>query len=361
MVKSIPRKSYCMSLHTRYKRLIPLVWGCFLLACLLAGEAVCFCLSPDRGVTVTATVQTHGSDGSVGRILLSEELYEVSGGEAAALLLTLEVSEGWRMEAVSETPSTQRMRITAAFSEGGRRAAVLLDGYPQKTAGDGRILNVTLVREAETFLPCLLTVSRGQYGEAAVCVLSTGGEIRTIPLRFETLQPSDTEDEIPSFPDTEGGSMQVTPSEPADTDGDPSSETHETHPPTESERPLGDPLREPAFSFIGCRETPARDGCFSVQLLFVGETDYTPAVCFSGGTGVTVEVTRLSAEEILGDKAEKYGGGDTESAGILRACTFFGLSAHGETVFIVDTPEGILRVSYRNGIFSGYELLSCVK
>ncbi len=309
---------------------------------------MCFCLDHDGEVHVYTAVEENEVGETVGYVLLSEDLYGISGGEAVAILLNLEVSEGWSMEKITGTPDTDGMQVTAAFSDGDRRAAVLLDGYPVEAAGDSSILAVKLVREGETHCPCLFTVSRGQYGGEAIYYRNGLGEICTQPLHFETPKPSETEEVTAPCSETKGGSMQETPTEPTVETGTveaPSVNSGNGEPPTGS-------LREPSFAFVGCRETPARDGTFAVQILFAGDTAYTPVVCFSGGSGLLLELTEADAREIFGGDMNEFF--DTNNKNRLYACTFWGLSAEGETVFFVSTPKGVVRIAYQNGIFLGY-------
>ena len=307
---------------------------------------------------VTVSVTETASGEAVGDIFLSESLHGISGGEGVAVLLTLEVSEGWRMEKIEEASHAPEMRVTAELWDGNRRAAVLLDGYPREEAGDLPLLTVTLARAGEGDLPCRLTVGPGRYGEEAVYYRDGSGGIRTRPLRFAAPPLWDTtaEEEASACPDsppreeTEGGSMQETPTEPAEereTGQDPEGTPLEEEP---SEEP-DEGEREPSVCFIGCRETPVRDGRFAVQLLFRGEWAYTPAVCFSGGSGVLLEVTEVDGREIMGGEVPYEWENDR-----LYACTFGGLSAEGEVLFFVETPGGIVRVIYRNGIFWEYRM-----
>ncbi len=356
-----------MLFHSKIKRIFSCVWGLFLLFFLLLGTLVCLCLDQQEEVSIYTSVQVDEHGKAVGYVSLSEDLFGISGGDALAMLVTLEISEGWRMETVSCTHQDQEMQLTVSFSEENCRAAVLLDGYPSEILGDGCILTVELVREEDTHLPCRLTVSPGRYGKAAIYCRSERGEIRAVPLTFTLFVPSDTSDlsESPDPPNTETepsdpleadtetereeSSMQETPTSlPEETEREeaPPADTGQREPVTDPSEDPGEPLTR----FVGCRETPVRDGAFAVQLLFCGEMAYTPVICFSGGDRITVEVVGTDLKGI--GEGESFCG--SLASDHLYACTFWELPAEGDTVFFVESNRKTLRVIYRNGIFMGF-------
>jgi hypothetical protein len=372
--KFTAEKEMCMSFHFKIKRILPIVWGLFLLFFLLLGTLVCLCLDQHREVSICTSVQVDENGKAVGYVLLSENPFGISGGNALAILLTLEISEGWCMERVTCSPHTKGMQVTVAFSEENRRATVLLDGYPTESSKNGSILTVELVREKDTHLPCGLTVSPGLYGEEAIYCRDATGEIRTVPLSFTSLDlndpsapqetqglsaSSDTESvcsdplETTAAEESEGGSMQETP-----TASSGNTEAFESFPTdTEESKPAPHPPEDADTLltwFVGCRETPARDGSFAVQFLFRGFTAYTPVVCFSGEKRIIIEVTEVDPQELAeSDKAFFSGWDDTDH---LYACTFFGLPAEGDVVFLVEERGKTVRAIYRNGIFVGYSM-----
>jgi hypothetical protein len=77
-------------------------------------------------------------------------------------------------------------------------------------------------------------------------------------------------------------------------------------------------------------------------------------VCFSGEKRIIIEVTEVDPQELAeSDKAFFSGWDDTDH---LYACTFFGLPAEGDVVFLVEERGKTVRAIYRNGIFVGYSM-----
>ena len=332
---------------------------------ILVGTTVCFGSDEGEEVEIWASVDAENEEEAVGSISLSHSLREISHGNTLAMLLTLEVGEGWRVEEVQQQGCAEGMVLTVSFSPDGRCAWVLLDGIPSADVEKSRILTVRMVKEGNT--PCHLQVNRGKYGEEVIYCRDTWGNMSTIPLHFaftprdemdetdpltEPSEPSDTAEEgketkedtlYKTDEDVQtGGYMVETPAEPPrDTDGTETALPCEEETVAQSEGLSG----KSRFLFVGCQEAPVQDGKFTAQFLFMSENAYTPVICYSGGEYVTVETERVSSRELSVQAGDVFWGSDEI---FLYACTFFGLSARGDTVFFLERVRTFTEVCFRN-------------
>ena len=316
-----------MVFYSKQMQMKLLFWLVILLVALLAGAVAGTCSDSPLFVEVWATVDDGGEGNIVGCVNFSEELCGISGGNPLAFLLTLEVSEGWRMVSMMESDRLGGMAVTVSLSQDGRRAEVLVDGCPAVADGIKSLPVVRLVGESSA--PCRLAVSPGRRGDTAIYYLNRDGEIQTIPIY--TAESPDT----------------VT-TETAETDQQDPDEDEIDEGKTDEQKDVT-PEEPPAFVFLGCRETPAGGEGFAVQFLFCGDERYTPVICFSGGGGVFLSVDGMDRETLGKENEDKI---PKEKA--LYACTFRGLPANGEILFLVGTPEGIRNVVYQDGKFCGY-------
>ena len=304
-----------------------------LLVVLIAGAVAGTCSDSPSAVEVWGTAESDGEGNRVGCINFSEDLHGISSGNPLAVRLTLEVGEGWRMVDMTELETGNDrfggMKVTVSISENGRRAEILVDGCP--ASEEIKCIPVVGLVEVSP-VPCRLTVSGGQQGDGAVYYLNRDGEIQRLPVCFtDSHDPSETESE-------ESGETQKTPAHDA---GDEKAETTDEQKVTVTE--------QPPFVFLGCRETSAREEGFAVQFLFCGDERYTPVVCFSGGGGVLLLVDEGNRETLGEGNEDRIPVGKA-----LYTCTFWGLPSRGEIIFLVGTPEGIRKVTYRDGKFCGF-------
>lgn len=325
--------SYCKHIRVRL-----LFSGVVLFLALFMGTVVGICSDSSLCVAVWGEVCDR-EDVIVGYIGFSENLFEISGGDSIAFLVTLEVSDGWCMEKMEEDGQDPYVNVTVAISADCRRAAVLLDGIPTVDVLE-KIPVVRLTGEGN--IPCTLKVDRGEYGEEGIYCQDLNGEVRVIPVDFlsasdpETTETSDVTDTgVESHYTTQVGELEEK------TTADPIEEIQ-----------WGDPMDKPNVLFIGCRESQTKNGTYAVQFLFWGQEAYTPVICFSDGTVLSIRITEEDIRLLAGKEDIKPLASSTDKH--LYACTFLGLSADKKVVFFVTTPEGVVRVSYRDGVFEGF-------
>lgn len=347
------------------------VCGVFLLLAFLFGQVMCRCLDGGEEVWVYAVFEENGIGEEYGYIGISQNLYDLTEGNALAVRLSITVSEGWRIDGVKGTASTAGMQVTVGFSADNRRAQVLLDGYPseEKEGEVCLLLGVKLARTGEENLPCALTVGAGKSGEGVLYYLDSSGEMSTVPLYFATpaagTESAETraQEEI-SEEDTRmtgGDASDETAALPSIPHG--GADSTETEPTESQAEPPPKPTEGRATYFVGCQETPAREGVYAVRFLFYGREAYTPVLCLRGGGQLTLTVTASdSVRAEVGSGTLRYDApvraafdGETDTAGLCwYVCTFSGLAETGEYVFSVGTDEGEIRAVYRDGAFVGY-------
>ncbi|MBO5511956.1 MAG: hypothetical protein J6B24_09505 [Clostridia bacterium] len=251
---------------------------------------------------------------------LSRGLYELAGERDLALLINLEASEGYTVEAVEPGEGAEGLTLTVGTLPA-RSVAVLLDGRVQAGA-EGAILRVKLScgGEDEPLQGGYMGVTGGRYGEFALYTRNEAGEVELIPLVWMSGREEETED-VTAETVTEG---EETAAEERDTVGAVTRESDETE--TVEPRPID--------RFLGCRETAVKEGRFAVQFLFSGSGRDTPVICLEGGGVLSLEVTYREDG--------------------VSFCTFRGLDGEGSYVFGVYTEQGWISVRYEKGRFCGF-------
>ena len=274
---------------------------------------------------VTVTVEAVDPACGEWAVCLSHSLYELAGERDLALLVTVEASEGYTVEAVGLGEGAEGLTLTARKMPA-RSVSVLLDGRVQRGA-EGEILRIKLgvSEEKQPIQGGYMGVTGGKYGEFALYIRDESGKVELIPLVWCGDREKESGEVTGSITEetdeTVTEQKETIPAEKWDTEGSVKQE-----PETEEPRPVND--------FLGCRETAVREGRFSVQFLFFGAGGDTPVVCIKGG-GV------LSLEVIRGEDGVSF-------------CTFRGLDGEGSYEFWVYTERGWISVRYKKGRFCGF-------
>ena len=272
-------------------------------------------------------------------------LYELAEGGALALRVSLRISEGWTVEAVTPCPATEGMRVTVGSSPGEVR--ILLDGFPPNlgiSEGDRSLLEIRLIRTLGDSPPGA-TLCKGEF-----YYMNPNSEICTRPVRLPEISTPNSDDIIFSEETTDKRDDMDLETSSAVTIGD------DTQPPAESTAESDDmsdidetaqqttlpeePVTTFPSVFMGCQETPVREGEYAVRFLFFGST---PVVCGEGGGVLEMEITQAFAvEEVVGKHTHRY-------EGDWAVCTFYGLRADRSYIFFIYTNEEVVSVCYRNG------------
>lgn len=253
-----------------------------------------------------------------------------------ALLLRLEVPDGWRLDvSAGEIPLASRRLSDSSL-------LLLLDG---QTASASPVL-------------ARLTVTRPPGASGCVRVLPNPDD-PSIYYWKETENMSDaTSDAIPAaarlaacgflLPEA-GGSATAAPPE-------------TTAPPETAAPPETTALPEPPTGdaeYIGCQEATGASGDLCVRFLFRvpagGEACAAVWIAGYAPAGGAPGAGRLAISRMSSVRAGARGGYAAGAGSFLLAYTYTGLPSSGELVFALRDGSGVLRSAvYRNGAFAGY-------
>lgn len=306
----------------------------------------------------SAGAAVRGTDSPAPRLLLSaapDSLADASGASGAAavtdlllclesaprrfaLLLRLEVPDGWRLDvSAGEIPLASRRLSDSSL-------LLLLDG---QTASASPVL-------------ARLTVTRPPGASGCVRVLPNPDdpsiyywkETENMPDAMPAATSDATSDAIPAaarlaacgflLPEA-GGSATATPPETA-------TQPETTTPP---EPPTGD------AEYIGCQEATGASGDLCVRFLFrvPAGGDACAAVWIAGyaPVGSAPGAGRLAISRMSSVRTGARGVYAAGAGSFLLAYTYTGLPSSGELVFALLDGSGVLRSAvYRDGAFAGY-------
>lgn len=249
-----------------------------------------------------------------------------------ALLLRLEVPDGWRLDvSAGEIPLASRRLSDSSL-------LLLLDG---QTASASPVL-------------ARLTVTRPPGASGCVRVLPNPDD----PSVYYWKETENMSDAMPaaarlaacSFPLPEaGGSATAAPPETA-TPPEISAPPETTTPP---EPPTGD------AEYIGCQEATGASGDLCVRFLFrvPAGGDACAAVWIAGyaPAGSAPGAGRLAISRMSSVRTGARGVYAAGAGSFLLAYTYTGLPSSGELVFALRDGSGVLRSAvYRDGAFAGY-------
>lgn len=310
----------------------------------------------------SAGAAVRGTDSPAPRLLLSaapDSPADASGASGAAaatdlllclesaprrfaLLLRLEVPDGWRLDvSAGEIPLASRRLSDSSL-------LLLLDG---QTASASPVL-------------ARLTVTRPPGASGCVRVLPNPDDPSIYYWKETENMPAATSDAIPAaarlaacgflLPEA-GGSATAAPPEtatPPETAAPPETTTlpETTAPP---EPPTGD------AEYIGCQEATGASGDLCVRFLFrvPAGGDACAAVWIAGyaPAGGAPGAGRLAISRMSSVRTGARGVYAAGAGSFLLAYTYTGLPSSGELVFALRDGSGVLRSAvYRDGAFAGY-------
>lgn len=316
-----------------------------LLACLpgsSAGAAVRGTDSPAPRLLLSAApdspADAGGASGAAAAAATDLLLCLESAPRRFALLLRLEVPDGWRLDvSAGEIPLASRRLSDSSL-------LLLLDG---QTASASPVL-------------ARLTVTRPPGASGCVRVLPNPDdpsiyywkETENMPDAMPAATSDATSDAIPAaarlaacgflLPEA-GGSATATPPETA-------TQPETTTPP---EPPTGD------AEYIGCQEATGASGDLCVRFLFrvPAGGDACAAVWIAGyaPVGSAPGAGRLAISRMSSVRTGARGVYAAGAGSFLLAYTYTGLPSSGELVFALRDGSGVLRSAvYRDGAFAGY-------
>lgn len=308
-----------------------------LLVCLpgsSAGAAVRGTDSPAPRLLLSAApdspADAGGASGAAAATVTDLLLCLESAPRRFALLLRLEVPDGWRLDvSAGEIPLASRRLSDSSL-------LLLLDG---QTASASPVL-------------ARLTVTRPPGASGCVRVLPNPDdpsiyywkETENMPAAMPAAIPAAARLAACSFPLPEaGGSAPAAPAEP-------------TTPPettTSPEPPTGD------AEYIGCQEATGASGDLCVRFLFrvPAGGDACAAVWIAGyaPVGSAPGAGRLAISRMSSVRTGARGVYAAGAGSFLLAYTYTGLPSSGELVFALRDGSGVLRSAvYRDGAFAGY-------
>ena len=295
---------------------------------------VCVLLATAAEEDAGAEIWVQRESEGVWCVYLSPGLSDLTDGRVCALLLMLEIEGGLTFDYAEAGEGAAGLGLTVGSpkKDGEKtRVSLLLDGIPQEADGGGGepILRVfvacsTALRNENSGVQGgymgITPVNQGDFG---LYCLEADGTVGFIPLRVRVLEA-----------DTEEG-----------TDGGETADREILTQESREEETEAD-VAESDGKFVGCRETGAKDGYFSVQLLFYGNG--TPVVCGEGGGVLSMEIRREGADGLWNGEAGIY---EDENRII---CTIRGLSEEKKYVFWIYVEGRVIRAVYENGHFVGY-------
>ena len=253
-----------------------------------------------------------------------------------ALLLRLEVPDGWRLDvSAGEIPLASRRLSDSSL-------LLLLDG---QTASASPVL-------------ARLTVTRPPGASGCVRVLPNPDDPSIYYWKETENMPAATSDAIPAaarlaacgfrFPEADGSATAA----PPETATPPETTTlpETTAPP---EPPTGD------AEYIGCQEATGASGDLCVRFLFrvPAGGDACAAVWIAGyaPAGGAPGAGRLAISRMSSVRTGARGVYAAGAGSFLLAYTYTGLPSSGELVFALRDGSGVLRYAvYRDGAFAGY-------
>lgn len=308
-----------------------------LLACLpgsSAGAAVRGTDSPAPRLLLSAApdspADASGASGAAAAIVTDLLLCLESAPRRFALLLRLEVPDGWRLDvSAGEIPLASRRLSDSSL-------LLLLDG---QTASASPVL-------------ARLTVTRPPGASGRVRVLPNPDDPSIYYWKETENMPAATSAAMPAaarlaacgflLPEA-GGSATATPPE-------------TTAPPettTPPEPPTGD------AEYIGCQEATGASGDLCVRFLFrvPAGGDACAAVWIAGyaPAGSAPGAGRLAISRMSSVRTGARGVYEAGAGSFLLAYTYTGLPSSGELVFALRDGSGVLRSAvYRDGAFAGY-------
>lgn len=236
-------------------------------------------------------------------ICLSSDLRDVAEGRCVAFLILLEVPEGWGTPCAEVGEGARGMHLTVGEDEG--KCKILLDGLPE---GEETVLVELSFSGAGKGRPVLA----GSDTLILYC-LEEEGDISEIPIRVDRERIEETES-VPSETFTEEA-------EKGKTDETEAGESVKEEP-IQQEKPPSLPW--------GCQETVPQNGVYVVRFWF---RDTLPVICMEGGGVLRMEQ------------------GSSEG---WSCVTFREIAVSGRYVFWVYTDDGIVRVLYEGGKFTGF-------
>jgi hypothetical protein len=280
--------------------------------------------------SISLSVPEAAEESPVLTLNLVGELPPEAHPAAAAVCITVDLPEGWRVIRAEPTDGAPTS-LTVTTSAVGARAVILADGTLENLVG----LRIFIAADAADTPNGALVTAACPEG-IAFFSHATGG-VERIPVRGASVA-------IP--PD--GGTGQAT-QPPTDEESEaadsPDSPEEETNP--------------PAAVLIGCQETPCTGGIFSIRFIYkIEDGEGTPAdtgvVCLAGQGVISAEVT--FADSVTEWTVDTPSVTVAEDGAHFLLVTLRGLSAQGAWVFQAERGDGQRALArWKNGQFSGWQ------
>ncbi len=302
-----------------------LVWGILsVLFCMVCLSAEGYAVRSDEAEDVSLTVQKKGEAYVLALSALPHE------ARSAALMFDVSLGKGDIVPQMVTEEKAAHLNLTLGPPTGGR-VRVLLDGNLSNTDTAAKPLPLLCLQMPTdpTYVPVV--------SEAILWVKFSDRHMESYTLSVEYVK-SESDDTSAPMTDKE-----------SDTLGQEFPETHRQNASDETEKfpsvpeeppETGDhvpPTERGETLYLGCRESQAQNGCFSIKLLFFAPIDERiPAVfCTGGGTLVTLTIHRVEGSSVL-------------------IYTFRGLCAERDVRFWVESADGIVEIRYRNAAFQSH-------
>ena len=263
------------------------------------------------------------------------------GDRDMAVLLRFSLAEGWKIESAQGFREGEKLHITPG------EGCILLDGALEETDSAERdsvcLLKLEVIAEngPETVLSFDIQWKKesGDFlyvrnrNQSMSVYDFHYGEISDAPSESESFPPEPPSEESKAF----GQEETVTEGK----------ESSQTEPPTS--RPDDSDVENPdEVIYLGCQETPVRDGQYAVRFLFYGfSSSYCPILSVQGGGVLYVTVTHPDRVDMWENGKQIFFCPDNGKR--LTVCTFRGLMADRSYEFQIVANGEEYTVNYLYG------------
>ena len=283
--------------------------------------------------------ESREDEGQILYLYASSALKDAVKDGIMAVRLCFSLQDGWKIDSVRGICTGETLCITVG------EGCMLLDGAlgaGEEVASDDEYVCLLRMEVARAEGDKPVQIQWNPHEKELLYV--KGRNQQVFAYGFTCIQnprlPLETESYPPEPPSEESTAAE---GEETDTQGD-------VNTPTETDSSQTDTPEtgeEDTVTYLGCQETPVRDGQYAVRFLFYGS--YCPLICVKGGGVLSASVTHPNRVDTWKDGEQSFF--IPEKGNVLTVCTFRGLSADREYEFLIMTGNGKYTVTYAYGTY----------
>ena len=279
--------------------------------------------------------ESREDEGHVLYLYASSALQDTVEDGIMAVRLCFSLQDGWKIDSAQGICEGKAINVTVG------EGCVLLDGVleTEKYASDNEFVCLLRmeVTQAEGDKPVQI-----QWNPDERDLLYVKGRDQQVSVhRFNCIEsphpPLETES-YPPEPPSEGSTIP---------EGEETDTQKEENTRAETEEIQTDTLEteESTVTYLGCQETPVKEGQYAVRFLFYGS--FCPMIYVWGGGVICASVTHPDRVDMWKNGEQLFFVPERENR--LTVCTFRGLSADGVYEFLITTGEGEHSIAYTYG------------